>query len=149
MPGTPVEVVRGVQPAPDVDLVDLFLRNADAATVEAALAVIAPVYTDDFVCVLHGTSSEERRGVHGLRESWLDWLAPWESYRAEIDDVRAGEDGRVLVVGRDYGRRPGMSDEVELVASAVWTVRDGRISRAEFFTSRADAYRAAGLNPDV
>jgi ketosteroid isomerase-like protein len=149
MSDDPVEVVRGMQPSPTTNLADLFLRDADAATVEAALAAIAPVYTDDFVCVLHGTSSQERRGVHGLRESWLDWLAPWESYRAEIDDVRAGEDGRVLVLGRDYGRRPGMSDEVELLASAVWTVRDARISRAEFFTSRADAYRAACVSPGM
>ena len=143
-----VEVVRSLQPASDVNLADLFLRDADDATVEASLTAVSPRYTDDFVCILHALSSEERPGVAGLRESWLDWIAPWESYRAEIDDVRAGDDGRVLVVGRDYGRRPGMTDEVELLASAVWTVRDGRISRAEFFTSRADAYRAAGLSPE-
>jgi ketosteroid isomerase-like protein len=140
-----VELVRSLQPAPDVNLADLFLRDADAATVEAALAAIAPRYTDDFVCVLHGLSSEERYGPQGLRESWLDWIGPWESYRAEIDTVTAGEDGRVLVIGRDYGRRPGMTGEVELLASAVWTVRDGRVARAEFFTERADARRAAGL----
>jgi ketosteroid isomerase-like protein len=140
-----VELVRSLQPAPDINFADLFLRDADDATTEAVLATIAPSYTDDFVCVLHALSSEERPGVQGLRESWLDWIAPYESYRAEIDEVRAGEDGRVLVVGRDYGRRPGMTDEIELLASAVWTVRDGRVARAEFFTSRADAFRAAGL----
>jgi ketosteroid isomerase-like protein len=142
-----VEVVRALQPAPDVNLADLFLREADAATVEAALAAIAPRYTDDFVCILHALSSEERRGLEGLREAWLDWIAPWESYRAEIDAVTEGENGRVLVVGRDYGRRPGMSDEVELLASAVWTVRGDRVARAEFFTDRSEAYGAAGLNP--
>jgi hypothetical protein len=30
--------------------------------------------------------------------------------------------------------------------SAVWTVSDGKISRAEFFTRRVDAFNAAGLS---
>lgn len=35
--------------------------------------------------------------------------------------------------------------EVKVDGSAVWTVRDGKIARAEFFTHRADAFQAAGL----
>jgi ketosteroid isomerase-like protein len=38
-----------------------------------------------------------------------------------------------------------MAGEVELKASAIWTVRDGRVSRAEFFVERAEALKAAGL----
>jgi len=78
-----------------------------------------------------------------LRQAWLDWLEPWESYRVEIEDAR-DMGNRVLVFSRDFGKRPGQDTEVELKASAVWTVREGRVARAEFFALRADAVRAAG-----
>jgi ketosteroid isomerase-like protein len=83
-----------------------------------------------------------------MRNAWLDWLEPWETYRAEIETlVDAGD--KVLVLSRDFGRRTGMASEVELLASAVWTVRDERVARAEFFTDRAAAYAAAGLEPSL
>jgi hypothetical protein len=65
-------------------------------------------------------------------------------YRAEIEDViDAGDD--VVVLTRDYGRRPGMSAEVEIVAAAVWTVRDGNIARNCLYPNREDALRAVGF----
>lgn len=141
-----VEIVRQIQPDPEVDLTELFVRGGDEAEAEAALELAAAGgFTDDFVCILHALSEEPRPGVLGLRESWLDWLEPWESYRVETGTlIDAGD--RVLVLGRDFGRRPGMESEVELLASAVWTLRDGKIARAEFFTNRGDAYAAAGLS---
>jgi ketosteroid isomerase-like protein len=141
-----VEIVRALQPSPDVDLTELFVRGGGEEAAEASVAELAPGFTEDFVCVLHALSEEERPGVRGLRESWLDWLEPWETYRVKTDQVLDGGDC-VLVLGRDFGRRPGMDTEVELLASAVWTIRDGLIARAEFFTERGEAYRAAGLSP--
>jgi ketosteroid isomerase-like protein len=138
-----VELVRGLQPAADVDLTELFNREDEAAA-ETFSNELAPLFTDDFVAIFHAMSSEPRAGLLGLRELWLDWLEPWESYRVEFERISdAGE--RVLLFSRDFGRRPGTAGEVELKASAVWTVRDGKVSRAEFFTERADALRAAGL----
>jgi ketosteroid isomerase-like protein len=139
-----VEIVRQLVPGPDVDLVEFF--SDDSA--EAAFAAAAPAFADDFVCIIHVLSQETRHGVRGLREAWVDWLAPWESYRTEIEELRDAGD-RVLVLVRDFGRRPDMDAEVELVGSAVWTVREGKIVRAEFFAERADsirAFEAAGLS---
>ena len=78
-----VEIVRGLQPGPDVDLTELFVVGRDDAEVEATVAAAAPAFTDDFVCIFHALSEEPRFGIDGLRRSWLDWLAPWESYRTE------------------------------------------------------------------
>ncbi len=141
-----VEIVRQLQPGPQVNVVELFVRGADDSEVEAEIAAATGSFTDDFVCLFHSLSEEPRPGVLGLRESWLDWLAPWESYRTEIEElIDAGD--RVLVVSRDFGRRPGMDEEVSFHGCAVWTVRDGRIARAEFFTAdRAGAFKAAGLS---
>jgi len=139
-----VDLVRALQPPPDVDLTEMFARGDEkraAREIEGASAA----FTDDFVCVFHALSSEERSGVVGLRQAWLDWLEPWDTYRAEIDRLSDAGD-RVLIFSRDFGRRSGMEDEIELKASAVWWVRDGKVSRAEFFVDRADALRAAGLS---
>lgn len=141
-----VELVRSIQPPPDVDLNDVFLRNAPPDVVATALAAPAPAFTDDFVCIFHALSADPRPGVAGLRDSWLDWLEPWETYRAEIDELIDLGD-RVLLSSRDYARRPGMTDEVEMRGSALYTLRGGRIAKAEFFPQRADAFIAAGLEP--
>ena len=141
-----VEIVRKLQPDSDADLVEVFKAIADDAELEAATAAAAPAFADDFVCVFHSLSEEPRTGVQGLRDSWLDWLAPWESYRAEIVELRDAGDA-VLVLSNDFGRRPGMDKEVEMHGSAVWTVREGKVARAEFFpTDRASALEAAGLS---
>ena len=141
-----LEIVRQLQPGPEVDLTELFTRDADEAEVKAAIEAAEPAFTDDFACVFHALSEEPRYGVAGLREAWLDWLSPWASYRTELEEmIDAGD--RILVLVRDFGRRQGMEQEVELIGSAVWTVRGGRIARAEFFSAdRAGAFRAAGLD---
>jgi hypothetical protein len=41
---------------------------------------------------------------------------------------------RVVSVICDYGRREPDAPEVDLKSAVVWTVRDGRIVRAEFYT---------------
>jgi ketosteroid isomerase-like protein len=140
-----VEIVRRLQPGPDVDLTELFdvARDAD---VEAAVAAADPIFTDDFVCIFHALSEEPHFGISGLRRRWRDWLAPWESYRTQIKElVDAGD--RVVVLSRDFGRRSGMDLEVHFDGCAVWTVRDAKIAGAEFFpTDRAAAFEAAGLS---
>jgi len=141
-----VEIVRRVQPDSEADLVELFKAVEDETALEAAVAASASAFADDFVCVFHALSEEPRPGLQGMRDYWLDWLAPWESYRAEITELRDAGDA-VLVLSRDFGRRPGMDKEVEMHGSAVWTVRNGKIARAEFFpTDRASALEAAGLS---
>jgi ketosteroid isomerase-like protein len=141
-----VEIVRRLQPAPDVDLTELFELGRGDGDIEGALREAAPAFTDDFVCIFHALSEEPRLGIEGLRRSWLDWLAPWESYRTEIKElVDAGD--RVIVMSRDFGRRPGMELEVHFDGCAVWTVRDAKVARVEFFpTDRVAAFEAAGLS---
>src|SRR6266568_3620068 len=137
-----VELVRRLQPRPDADLVALFLDDA-------ILGALAPFFHED--CEVLGPSvvtggQSERRGLEGLRAWWLDWLDPWESYRAEIEDViDAGKDV-VVVLPRDYGRRAGMEAEVSVLGAAVWTVRDGKIARVAFYAHRSEALEAVGLS---
>jgi ketosteroid isomerase-like protein len=46
----------------------------------------------------------------------------------------------------DYGRREAGAQEVALKSATVWTVRDGRIVRADFYAGgRAEALEAVRL----
>ena len=139
-----VELVRSVLPGPAIDLIAFF--DDDSASGQL-MQTIAPFLDPDFVSVKHlpGAEPEAARGLHGLRAGWLDWLAPWASYRTEIEEMIDLGD-RVVTVLCDYGRRGPDAPEVALRSATVWTVRDGLIVRAEFYTGgRAEALAAIGL----
>ena len=140
-----VELIRSVLSGPDADIVALF--NDDSAN-GVLMQTWAPLLDRDFVSVKHfpGAEPDTAQGLHGLRAGWLDWLAPWARYRTEIEEmIDLGGDRGVSVVC-DYGRRERDAPEVALRSAVVWTLRDGRIVRAEFYTGgRAEALKAAGL----
>ena len=139
-----VELIRSVLPGPDADLVALF--SDDSARGEL-MQKIERSLDPSFVSVKHspGAKPDIAHGLDGLRAGWLDWLAPWVSYRTETEDVLDLGD-RVVSVLCDYARRGPDAPEVALKSAAVWTVRDGRIVRAEFYVGgRGEAFKAAGL----
>jgi ketosteroid isomerase-like protein len=137
-----VELVRAVQPRPEVDLASMFREEASwRATREVLVSLLHP----DFECSipLFG-DAKSFSGIDGLRAAWLDWLEPWATYRTEVDElIDRGE--RVLVLVRDYGRHEPHGNEVEQIDAAIWTVREGKIARAEFYTDRGEAFREAGI----
>jgi ketosteroid isomerase-like protein len=138
-----VELVTDLQPAPDVDIAELF-RSDELSSALAAAA--APLFHPDFESVPPGVPGTERVhvGFDGLRAAWLGWMEPWLTYRTEIKQAFDAGD-RVLLLTNDYGRREGVAREVKIDGSAVWTVSDGKIARAEFFADRSEAFGVAGL----
>jgi ketosteroid isomerase-like protein len=131
-----VEVVLRLQFGPDVDVAKLF-RDDDiwAALTEPLAAVLHP----EFECVAHGVDARETfSGVDGMRDFWLDWLAPWTTYRSEVEDALDCGD-RVLVLVREFGRRKGSTEEIMGRNAGVFTVRDGKILRVDAYAVRAEA----------
>jgi len=142
-----VELVRSLQPAPDVDIAQL-VRDDDinARWVEA----VSTVFHAHFECVMMSRLEGPMTyvGLDGLREASLDWTAPWAAYRTEIEQlIDAGE--RVVVLVRDFGRRDEGPYEVAFIGAAVWTVRRGKVVRVEFIPDRAQALEAAGLDSNA
>jgi ketosteroid isomerase-like protein len=137
-----VAIVTSLQPAPDADLAQLF-RDDDLW--DRAVDVQGSLFDPDLKCA-HRLIGGDRiyAGSEGLRASWLDWIAPWESYRVEVEDVIDCGD-RVLVLVYDYGRRAESAEEIKSHNAAVWTLRDGKVISAEFYADRAWALRAVGL----
>src|SRR5947209_8543923 len=133
-----VALVRSFHPGPDVDLTRIYREESRWAQ---ASSLLVPHLADDFTCVAHGypgMDDETVEGLAGLRYLWLEWLTPWESYRAEVERmIDLGDD--VLVLVRDFGRRAGNTGEAGVTSAAIWTVRDGKVARIAFWAERAAA----------
>src|SRR5262245_37954833 len=109
-----VDLVRSLQPPPEADVAAM-LR--DEATAAGTFEAIAPFFHPDVevkgpTAVL--PADVRYVGLEGLRAGWLEWLAPWESYRVEVQDVIDADDDVVVLV-RDFARRAGMTVEASVV----------------------------------
>jgi ketosteroid isomerase-like protein len=138
-----VEVIRRLLPRPDVDIAQA-LRDDDvwAVASQAWAAVTHPGFE---TTIEVPSQSSTYAGLDGLREAWLDWVAPWESYYTEIEKLIDAGDAVVGIV-RDRARRKGVDAEVDLLGSNVSVFRDGKILRIGFYARRAAALEAAGLS---
>ena len=69
----------------------------------------------------------------------------WENWQIEPDRfVPVGD--RVAVALRYRARWRISGAEVEAFESALWTIRDGRVVRYEWFHGPGDSFEAAGLS---
>lgn len=137
-----VDLVMGLQRAPDDDFVQL-LRD-DQMWAEMAAAVAPFVHEDAETARAGLPGGRTYIGLDGFRESWLDWLAPYAEYRTEVEKaIDCGE--RVLVLQSSYGRLAGSTSDVKLAPAVIYTIHDGKIARFEPYADRAEAFRAVGL----
>ena len=138
-----VELITSLQPGPEVDITGLF---RDEQVAEATWTAVASAFHDDcaFVNASPGVGSTHT-GLHGLRALWLEWLAPWDSYYTETEDV-IDVGNQVVVLFRDHGRRKDLAADVEARGASVYTVRDGKVARVEFNPNRDEALEAVGLS---
>jgi ketosteroid isomerase-like protein len=140
-----VEIVRRLLgPFEQVDMAPLYRDEAIAATL---ITATADAITADFECVFirDDVGRSTYRGAEGLRAGMLDWLEPWDSCHAGVEDVIDAGHGRVLVLTRDHARSKGSDAEMSFLGEPVWTVRDGKVARIEFYWNRAEGLAAAGL----
>jgi ketosteroid isomerase-like protein len=126
----------------DGDYVPMFRGAAGWAALSEA---VASTYHEDVECKAVRFDDEATyKGLEGLRALWLDWLTPWASYRIEAHDaVDLGD--RVLLPVYNFGRLHGSTEEIRMDAAAVFTFREGKVARAEFYADRAEALKAVGL----
>ncbi len=138
-----VQLIEALYPSPATDIAALFRDEDSFARLQEGLS---PFMSDDFESVMIFLGETRTyRGLEGFRQNWLDWLAPWASYRTAIDELIDVGD-RVLLLLRDRARLEGTEAEVELVGASICTIRDGRIARWEDYADRAKALQAAGLS---
>ena len=140
--GRNADLIRAMLPSPEADIARLF-REQDEF--EATAAALAGIFHPDLESVaVWAGEGRTYKGVDGFRQLWLDWLEPWASYHVQVEEIIEAGD-RVAVLIRDHGRRHDTEAEVELISGSVWTVRDDKIARAEFYANRDDLFEATGL----
>jgi ketosteroid isomerase-like protein len=85
-----------------------------------------------------------RHGLPEFTRAVEKVLDAWEFWWAEPEELKpVGEHVAVLVRYRARGR--GSGAEVEGRESALWTLRDGKVVRYEWFHEPPDAFRAVGV----
>ncbi len=82
--------------------------------------------------------SRTYRGHHGIRESFERWLEQWGAYRVEAEGYEDHGD-HVLVVTHEYGEGHGSGASTDATLYAVFTFRDGKVSRYREFYDEATA----------
>jgi ketosteroid isomerase-like protein len=135
-----VEIVRALQPS-GVDFVVAFAGD------QGALAGLAGSLADGFESVFIAESAPTRivwSGIEGFVAGWRDWLEPWERYELSAEKfIDAGDMVVVFAHVRGRTRRDGV--EMDHAPAAVYTLRNGLVSRIEFYLNRDEALRAVGM----
>jgi ketosteroid isomerase-like protein len=102
------------------------------------------LYADDLVVHTgeHWPESGPVQGKEAFRESIDEWLSVWQSIAIETDHVETHGD-RVVAHGawKSTGRMSGVEGAMPI--HIVFTVRDGRIARLEWFPDHERAVAAA------
>jgi ketosteroid isomerase-like protein len=123
-----VEIVRG-----SLDSWASGDGEAARAAYDSHAVMIRPVID---ARILHGLPA-----IEAANEAWR---RSWEDFRMEIEEtIDAGDN--VIVSIRQHGVGKDTGAEVELVSHGVFSLRNSKIIRAEFFESKSEALEAAGL----
>jgi ketosteroid isomerase-like protein len=135
-----VELIRASMFPVGVDLVTLTRTgelmnhlNREAVTPDTEVAFATPA-----------AGFTEYRGLEGFLEGWADWMMPWASYEVDLEELVDGGE-RVLALVTLRGQTAHDRVRIEQPGAAVFTVRDGKITRVEFHLDRREALAAAGL----
>jgi ketosteroid isomerase-like protein len=126
----------------DVDIV----REQYEATNERDFPRAMGYYAEDVELVVHPGASLESGTFRG-REAVGEWFGNWfrafrPDYRFDITEARDLGD-IVLLVATNHGHGRASGVEVHGQVAYLYTVREGKIARAEFYPDRATALEAA------
>ena len=125
----------------NVEIVKRMLALFHAGDVKNAIAC----FSEDVVAeATSRPDSTGGRGREALNNLIGSWVAAWEDWSEEIDEVRDLGD-RVMVIATQRGRGKGTAIEIETHYAVVYEFRDGEISRMALYDGPAEALEAAGL----
>ena len=130
---------------PDADF-ELIRRTWAAASRDDEDAMLSELHPE-IVAVPFGAAMEGRayRGHEGLLTWWRDEIqAAWKVF-AVIPEVFERVGDRILVTGRWHAHGQESGVELDIPASWIIEVRDGKIAYWQTYTDQAQARRDIGL----
>jgi ketosteroid isomerase-like protein len=139
-----VELVKAAHPPTGTELTSLF---ADDPAAPDRLNAVASLYHPEFEFEVHRAVANtlRGRGLPELIDAWRGWLEAFDVFWTEVEEFVDAGDDQVLVILRDHGRPVGSDAEVENLGASLWTLRDGKIARIDFYPTREQGLSAAGL----
>jgi ketosteroid isomerase-like protein len=98
--------------------------------------------------IVGGPTPGSWKGRAAMARAAGELFSVWDEHRTVVEEVRALDGERVLVLGYSSGR--GKASGVELDSAqrqvaALYQVRDGRVIRHVVYLDRADAFADLGL----
>jgi ketosteroid isomerase-like protein len=122
----------------------------DDATFEATMSELRPFAVPDFEVEMlapeyAATEPLVHRGAEGYATVLREWLAPYESFRAEIEEYLDAGD-TVVVLVKQVALTTGASVPMEVESAVNMTFREGKMTRIEFHLDRDRALKAAGVS---
>ena len=125
----------------NVELVRGFFEAYLRGDLETALAGFDPkveIYDHDI------PDAGEYRGLEGLLRWQDDWGREWESWRWDPEEyIDAGD--RVVAALRVYAKGLRSGVDVERLDGVVYTIRDGKCVRLDYYGSKNEALEAVEL----
>jgi ketosteroid isomerase-like protein len=92
--------------------------------------------------VMNPTEEAPTCGLDTIRDNFERWKDAWEELEVTTEEViEVGE--RVLVTAHHRGRGRGSGVEVDTRLYSLYTLRDGKVIRADEYTDRNEALEAA------
>jgi ketosteroid isomerase-like protein len=125
------------------------VRRAWAATSRGDTDGMLREYHSDIVAVPFGAAMEGKayRGPEEIMVWWRDEiLVSWEFFEVLPETFRRVGD-KLLVTGRWHARGKESGVELDIAASWVVEVRDGKIAYWQTYTDHEQAERDVGLEP--
>jgi ketosteroid isomerase-like protein len=118
--------------------------SKDAILAAAPQAIPALFHPDaEWIEAPERVDSKTYQGHEGIRDSFERWLEQWGDYRAKAERVEDHGD-HVLVVVHESGEGHGSGASTDATVYAVFTFRDGKVSRYREFYDEAAARAALG-----
>jgi ketosteroid isomerase-like protein len=125
----------------NVEIVRGFFEASD-------LQIAFDAVAEDVTYAFHGdtrrlSGADELTGKPAALKWMVDWFSRFRDYRFEIEEVRDWGD-RVLVVTIHHAKGRASGVPIHEQTAQVMMVRDGKITRQDFYADRAEALQAAG-----
>jgi ketosteroid isomerase-like protein len=126
----------------NVDVIKELTRLWNEGDDEGVLAL----YAEDAVHQTgpHWPEQATSRGRAEIRAGMEDWQAMWETTKLVVESLEEVVPGKVVAVGAWHMRGRASGIEGEMPLFILFTVRDGRVARLEWFENRDSAVAAAG-----
>jgi ketosteroid isomerase-like protein len=125
----------------DVETIRSGLAALNRRDIDGMLATLrADVELVPLRAVLDGTVYT---GHDGLRRWLTDMTEDWDEFQIDVHDVRALDDGRVLVLARFQARGSTSGVRVDWPAAWICRMTEGKVAHVQFYADAEAALAAA------